>query len=287
MMTKRFLNLFSYVPVICFLVLFALLMETTIAAPAKEKKGDTIVATVDGVKITKEEFDQAYQQAQLFLSAEKVTREKILNDLINRRIGIARAYKNKLDKDNLVLSKLEDVLFHAQVSKDLEDKLKTITVSDDEVKKYYEENKEYRTAQILFRVHTNPSEAEFSAALKQALDVYEIVKKDPDKFAEMANKYSQASTAPTGGDMGFQPPPRLAPPYFEAIKGKQPDFITAPFRSAFGVHIVKVLGVKTFDQINQDLYKKIIYDTKRDKIIANYFADARSKANVKVMKENL
>jgi parvulin-like peptidyl-prolyl isomerase len=38
-----------------------------------------------------------------------------------------------------------------------------------------------------------------------------------------------------------------------------------------GYHIIKILGVKSFEQIDKNLYKKIIYDKKRDAIIANYF----------------
>jgi peptidyl-prolyl cis-trans isomerase C len=38
-----------------------------------------------------------------------------------------------------------------------------------------------------------------------------------------------------------------------------------------GYHVIKILGVKSFDQIDKNLYKKIIYDQKRDAMIENYF----------------
>jgi parvulin-like peptidyl-prolyl isomerase len=180
-----------------------------------------------------------------------------------------------------VIAKQEDILFHAQISKDLEDEFKKITVSDEDVKKYYENNKEYRTAQILTRVRAEPTPEEVKAALTQATETYEILQKEPENFAKYANKLSQTSTASIGGDLGFQPPTRLAPEYFEAIKGQKVGHITKPFRSQMGFHVVKILGVKSFDQIDKNLYKKIIYDTKRDAMIENYFKNLAKGADIK------
>ena len=48
-----------------------------------------------------------------------------------------------------------------------------------------------------------------------------------------------------------------------------------------GIHIIKVLGVKSFDQIDKNVYKKIIYDAKRDAIIDNYFKNLAKGASIK------
>ena len=37
-----------------------------------------------------------------------------------------------------------------------------------------------------------------------------------------------------------------------------------------------------FKNINMPLYKKIVYDTKRDKIIEDYFANMRKKAKITI-----
>ncbi|MBF0363555.1 MAG: peptidylprolyl isomerase [Oligoflexia bacterium] len=264
-------------------LLLAFVCQTSLYAATK----DTIVATVEGQNIYKSEFDQSWAQSALFLSNEKLSKEKVLKDLINRKLGIIKAYKDKLEKDELVQRKMEDVLYHAQISKDLEPLLKDIRVSDDEVKKYYDQNKEYRTAQILLRIRATPSDVEVKAALKHALELYDILKKNPEKFSELANKYSQMDSAPTGGDTGFQPVVRLAPEYFKAINGKPEGYITTPVRTQFGIHIIKVIAVKPVDQINTDMYKKIIYDQKRDKILDEYFVTLQKKSSVKIFKERL
>lgn len=243
---------------------------------------DTVVATVNGRKILKSEFEKAYKENLLFVSDKVVSKEKVLNDLINRELGIQRAKQNKLDSDPIVKDKMEDILYHAQISKDLENELQKIVVNDDEVKKYYDQYPEYRTAHILFRMRAEPSKPETEEAMKQAFKVYETLKKSPDKFSELANKYSQTTTADTGGDIGFQPKISLAPEYYEAINGKAVGTITPPVRSQFGYHIIKVLAKKDFKSINTAFYKKIIYDQKRDAIIANYFKKIRQSAKVEV-----
>lgn len=248
---------------------------------------DPVVAVVNGQKILKSTLDQNFTQNQLYLSQQQVTKTKVLDDMINRQLGIEKAKKGNLEKDEIVKSKMEDILYHAQISKDLEPLLKKIEVTDKDVEKYYDKNKEYRTAHILFRLRATPSEEEINAAINQALEIYEKVKSEPLKFSEFANKYTQSTTAPNGGDLGFLPPPRLAPEYFAAIKGKAVNTITPPIRTQFGIHIVKILAIKNFEHINKGLYKKIVYDQKRDAILEQYYNSLRKSASVKINVEHL
>lgn len=251
----------------------------TLAIPVFAQK--EIVATVNGSPITKKEFEEYHLQNLKFVGQRKITKEVSLQDLINRELGIQKAKKTGTAKDPVVISKQEDILFHAQISKDLENEFKKIKVTDEDVKKYYEDNKEYRTAHILYRLRAEPTPEEVKAALSQSVEIYDILQKNPDEFGKYASKFSQTSTAPVGGDLGFQPPTRLAPEYYEAIKGKKVGFISKPVRTQMGYHIIKILGVKSFDQIDKNLYKKIIYDKKRDAIIENYFKNLAKGAEIK------
>ncbi|MEC7274685.1 MAG: peptidylprolyl isomerase [Bdellovibrionota bacterium] len=258
-----------------------------LVSPSSFSQSDPVVATVNGEKITKSEFDKRYAQNLLFVSDKVVTKKSVLDGMVNKILGIQRAKKQGTNKDPVVVEKMNEVLYHAQISKDLEPELKKIVVTDDDVKKYYNENPEYRTAHILFRVRAQPSKNEATAAQKKALEVYETLKEKPEKFADLANRYSQSSTAPNGGDMGFQPAIRMAPEYFRAIKGKADGHVTPPIRTQFGYHIIKVLAKKDFGSINTALYKKIVYDKKRDAILEKYFSNMQSGAKININKEFL
>lgn len=245
-------------------------------------KGDRAVATVNGRPIALEEFDKAYKESLLVVGTRNVTRRRVLDDLINRELGLARARGGRLDRDPVVRRKMDDVLYHAQISKDLEPALKRIKVTDREVRDYYARRPEYRTAQILFRLRATPSKAEAEEAIKRALQVYDALKESPDKFSELANKHSQSAAAAAGGDVGFQPAVRYAEPYFKAINGKPDGHITPPVRTQFGYHIVKVLGRRDYGDVNKEFYKKVVYDEKRDAAMAAYFKGLRRSASISV-----
>ncbi len=251
------------------------------------QNNDRVVAEVNGYKITKSELDKTYLLNKYVVTNEPVTMKKVLIDIINKKVGIKRAKENGLDKDEVVRGKMEEVLFHAQVSKDLEPKFKQITVTDKDVSSFYKQFPEYRTAHILLRVRVAPDKEEIKAAQNKIFDIFKELKKDPSKFAELANKYSQSPNAESGGEIGFKPAFFLAPEYFNAIKGKKIGHITEPVRTQFGYQIIKLLGVKKEDEISKPQYKKFVYDRKRDKIIDSYFVDLRKRAKIKIIDKNL
>lgn len=257
-----------------------IIVAIAIALPAFAQKNQ-VVATVNGRPITKNQFEEYHLQNLKFVGQRKITKEVSLQDLVNRELGIQKAKKSGVDKDPVVVSKQEDILFHAQISKDLENEFKKISVTDEDVKTYYEQNKEYRTAHILFRLRAEPTPEEVKAGFTQSMEISAVLQKEPDSFAKYANKFSQTSNAPVGGDLGFQPPTRMAPEYFEAIKGQKVGFVSKPVRTQMGYHVIKILGVKSYDQIDKNLYKKIIYDKKRDAIIEDYFKNMAKGAEIK------
>ncbi|MBY0415280.1 MAG: peptidylprolyl isomerase [Bdellovibrionales bacterium] len=277
-----------------FLAVLALTFSASSFAQEKEAttnpritNPEAVVATVNGVEIKKGQLEQAFEQNLMFVSDKIVTKDKVLTDIINREIGIKKAKEEGLQNDPIVKAKMEDVLYHALISKDLEKKLQAIQVSDKESQEYYSRNKEYRTAHILFRIRVVPDKAEVEEAMKKSLEVYKEVQSKPQLWPELANKYSQSSTAPAAGDLGYLPAIKYAPEYFKAINGKPNGYISSPTRTQFGYHIIKVLGVKEWKEVDPALYKKIVYDQKRDKILEDYFADARKTAQIKINKEFL
>ncbi len=251
-------------------------------------EADPIVAEAAGKTIRKSTLLSYHKQNLNFVrSGKKVTLQSSLNDLIDRIIGIEEAKKVNIHKRPDVVKKMNDIIYHAYISDELTPKLNKIKISDSDVKSYYSKNKEYKTSQILLRLRTTPTDVELAESMALANKIYNEAIKNPKKFSELAKKYGQTTTALTGGDMGYQPRVRLAPEYYESIKGKRIGYITNPFRTQYGIHIVMVTGEKKFEQIDTNLYQKILYDVKRDEILADYFAKKRNNAKVKIHKDKL
>ncbi|MDA8792237.1 peptidylprolyl isomerase [Bacteriovoracaceae bacterium] len=270
--------------------IFSALLIVTATSLFSQSSGDPndeIVAEINGVKISRARLNQYYSENLKFVYNKQVTLKSSLNEIANRIIGIDKAKKGGLPNNPIVQERFDDILFHAQISKDLEKKIASISVTDKEVEKYYSKNKEYRVQQILLRLRAQPSPEEVEKQLKAAFDIHQEVKKQPQSFAAYARKFSQSTTYVAGGEMGFQPAVRLGPAISNEIQGKVNGTITKPLRTPYGIHIVKVLGVKDFRDINKNLYKKILFDVKRDNIMKDYFTRERKSAKIKILDSTL
>lgn len=267
-----------------FLVLIILVTSLAYA----QKKDDPVVATVNGKNIKKSTLLAYHQQNLNFIQGNKeVTLKGSLNDLIDRIIGIESAKKSKIHERPEVVKKMNDIVYHAFISQELTPKLQKIVVKEKDIEKYFSKFPEYKTSQILLRLRTLPTDEEVAQALDTAAKIYKEAsigsdKEKAKKFAELARQYSQTTTSITGGDMGYQPRSRLSKEYFDAINGKRIGHITKPFRSQYGIHVVMITGKKTYKQIDKKLYRKIVYDQKRDAILQGYFAEKRKQAKIQI-----
>ncbi len=245
------------------------------------------VAEVNGYKISKQELEDAYKERLMYPSHKRITKESVLEDLINRRLGVDKAKSEKLNNNPEIKERVNDILHNALISRDLQEKFAKIKVSDKEVENYYKNNKEYRTSHILYRVRAVPSKEEVENGYEFMASIYGQLMKKPERFEELAKKHSQVATNQSGGDIGFLPPTSMAPEYYAAIKGRPVGFISKPIRTQFGFHIIKVTGVREFKEINTALYKRILFDMKRDKILDDYYATLKKSSKVKVYKNKL
>lgn len=66
----------------------------------------------------------------------------------------------------------------------------------------------------------------------------------PGKFGELAKKYSECSSANSGGNLGWFPRGKMVGAFEEKAFGTQPGQVTPPFKSSMGYHIILVEGRK-------------------------------------------
>ena len=266
-----------------FIILVFFLISSTFA----QSDSDPVVAIVNKTKIYKSDLKEALSNALLTPNHKKLSTESILDFLINRQVIINKALQDKLDQDEFVKDRMNDVLFGAAISKDLDKEVSGIKVSDKDVEQYYKNNKEYRTSHILIRLEAMPKKEDVTKAFQVISALYDQIKKDKSQFEPLAKQYSEIAASAQGGDIGFIPPTSLMPEYFEAINGKNIGFVTPPVRTQYGYHIIKITGIKEYKDIDINLYKKIIFDIKRDQILDNYYQAQRKKNSITIYKENL
>ncbi len=144
------------------------------------------------------------------------------------------------------------------VDLDLADLAKSLTVTDQELRSYYEDNKdryttpERRRAQhILFTGDDAKAKAAAEAAYKRAVA--------GEDFGKLAEELSQdPGSAKQGGDLGWREEGFFVKPFADAVWSMKPGEIKGPIKTQFGWHVIKLDGVEpgkveTFEQVKPQL----------------------------------
>lgn len=94
-----------------------------------------------------------------------------------------------------------------------------------------------RARHILVRLNEVVSENDARNRLRELKDRIE----NGTDFAELARLHSDDTTAARGGDLGWVSPGDTVPEFERAMVALKPGQVSAPFKTAFGWHIVQVL----------------------------------------------
>lgn len=134
-----------------------------------------------------------------------------------------------------------------------------VEVTDEELQPLYQNEianlaEQRQAAHILI-------EGDDEAARSQIEEIKTRVDAGED-FATLAREFSQdPGSAADGGDLGYAGPGVYDPAFEEALYALQPDQVSEPVRSAFGWHLIKLLGVQapevpSFDSLKDKLARE-------------------------------
>lgn len=152
----------------------------------------------------------------------------------------------------------------------LQQKLASVTVDDDAVRAFYDENKEQFvqtcSRHILFaiigddgQVDTEQTEAQAADLLDQANAAKGRLDGGAD-FAALAGELSKdASNASDGGSLGCQGPGQFVPEFETAMEALQPGQVSAPVQTQFGYHLIKVDSREpaAFDDVAEQIEQRL------------------------------
>ncbi len=96
---------------------------------------------------------------------------------------------------------------------------------------------------ILIRLNEVVSESD---AVNRLADLKDRIEHGAD-FTELARLHSDDTSAARGGDLGWISPGDTVPEFEQAMRRLKPGQVSAPFKTAFGWHIVQVLERRTQD----------------------------------------
>jgi peptidyl-prolyl cis-trans isomerase D len=93
------------------------------------------------------------------------------------------------------------------------------------------------------------------------------LRQSPDRFAELAKKYSQdAGSAAQGGDLGFFARGSMVKPFEDAVFGMKEGEIAGPVKSEFGFHVIRLTGIQPgHSRSLEDVRRELAADLERQK----------------------
>ena len=156
-------------------------------------------------------------------------------------------YKIQLEK----LKK--EILTQATIKKILSE----VTVTDDEVQKYYEANQEtFKNEESVTAKHILVDSFEQATTVLQSI-------KDGMTFEEAALKYSSCPSKEQGGNLGNFTRGRMVPEFEKAAFELEVGVVSEPVQTQFGYHLIKVeekdeASVKAFDEVKATIKAELL-----------------------------
>ncbi|MGD8796119.1 MAG: peptidylprolyl isomerase [Thiohalophilus sp.] len=236
------------------------------------------VAVVNGQPISQDTYEKylKFRSQQQNGQGGQVSRQALINELVNRELLLQEAKKKGLAKDPEVAFQIEqlknDVLIQAVISKEVKDH----PVTDKELKKTYDDNiasvnaKEYKASHILLK-----TEDDAKAVIKE-LDNGAV-------FADVAKAKSTGPTAKKGGDLGWFNPQQMVPPFAEAVqKMKKGTYTKTPVKTQFGWHVIKLEDERKITPPKFEDVKDRLRQVKSSQQVQQFIMQLRNNAKVEI-----
>ncbi|MGE8360083.1 SurA N-terminal domain-containing protein [Pseudomonas sp.] len=171
-----------------------------------------------------------------------------------------KAYYDAQSSD--FMSPEQVVLEYVELKKDA--LFSQVDVNEDDLKNAYESEvanlgDQRQAAHILVEVNDSVSEDEAKAKIE---DVQKRLQAGED-FAALAKEFSDdPGSASEGGDLGYAGPGVYDPAFEDALYALEQGQVSAPVRSDFGWHLIKLLGVQSaeipsFDSLKEKLERDL------------------------------
>ena len=276
--------------VLCAAALFGCQGGTPSSGTKGEAKSEgQVLAEVNGASITTGDFNRELKNLPEYLKAMADTpegRKEMLDTMVIRELILQQATKDGLDKGADIEEKLKDLKKRLIVESFLKKKVETESqVSDADLQKFYEQNKEkfktgeqIRASHILVKTET------------EAKDILAKIKAGGN-FEELAKKSSVDSSAAKGGDLGWFGKGSMVPVFEKAALALKEGQVSDVVKSDFGFHIIKLTGkrpagIRPLEEV-KDQIKGAIMPTKQQEVFQKIKEELKKSAKIAIKEDVL
>jgi peptidyl-prolyl cis-trans isomerase C len=264
-------------------LLFAILCPG-ISMASKGGDGKRVVAVVGSESLTLEELNRMWEELPTQMKGS-MRKEDLVNRWIDIQLLWLEAKRKGIEKDKAFKRRLEEarrqIAAEELIRKEIVEK---VVVSEDEIRKYYEENRSSFVEPERIRVRHIMTSTEEKA--KEAL---EKLKAGGD-FGQIARQYSEdPGSRDMGGDLGFIQRGELIKEFEDVAFKLGVGELSPVVRTQFGYHIIKVeekveQHQKGLEEVREEIRSRLLLEKQRE-AFDEMMKSLREKTKVKVEKD--
>lgn len=160
-------------------------------------------------------------------------REKLVEDLIYQELFCLEAKEAKVDESDEFKRQMEIIKDNVLKQFAIDMLLSSVEVTDEEMLKYYEENKEqFIMPESMQAKHILVDNEE------KANDIHKQIVDKEISFEDAAVQFSTCPSSQQGGDLGEFGRGQMVPEFEEAVFALKPGEMSKPVQTQFGHHII-------------------------------------------------
>lgn len=281
------------------LIVLLLLISVTgiLLMGCSSSSSDEVVAEVNDVKITKEEFydylvSQNGDEALNALILDKIIELELEeNNIEITQDQIDAEYQKAVESygDEATMEQAlayygytkDEFLKNIEMNLSIEALIEpSITITDEEIEAYFEENKDdFNEAEQVKASHI------LVATEEEANDVLAKIQSG-DSFEELAKEYSTDTVSATnGGDLGYFTKYEMVEEFSNAAFSLDINEVSEPVKTTYGYHIIKVTDKKDAKiatlEDSKDEVKEILKDQKIQEQYPTWYQNVLAKYTIK------
>jgi foldase protein PrsA len=212
-----------------------------------DQYGSTVLDTL----ITNKLIDMEAEKQDITISEEELDTE--LQTVIDS-YGGEETFNTVLDSSGVTIDYVkEDVERYLKTDTLLKQK---ITITEEEMKAYFDENKDtFAQAEQVQASHILVEDEETATQLAERIE-------SGEDFAELAKEYSTDTiSAEAGGDLGYFPKGQMVEEFEDAAFALEIGVVSDPIKTEHGYHLIKVVDKKAAEDANYENSKDAINET--------------------------
>lgn len=202
----------------------------------------------------------------------------------------AGQYENLLKQNGITENQFKELLKQSIIiSAAQEDILKNVTITDDEVKSFYDKNKD-----TVFTQGAGANVAHILVADEQTAKNLKAKLDGGADFAELAKANSiDPGSKNNGGSLGFvqYDTKELVTEFVNGFKNLKEGQVSEPVKSEYGYHLIKVTGIKSgevvsFDKVKEGIKAELL-QAKQESVLDAKIKEWKTALNVKIYDDKL